>query len=311
MSGRDQQLYDCVVIGGGPAGLSSAIYLGRFNRSVLVIDSPAGGRWHTHEVNENYFGFPEGIPTIELRERGIQQAQKFGAELIIDTVLKIDKNYSIFNIKTEKSNYCAKTIIFATGVKDRFPDFECMEECLGISLFWCITCDGFKTQNKKVMIVGYTNDALTTAMQFLNYTADIVVVTNHDPGAVPLNQQLISKLTEHNIELVEGKITAVVGRNGVMESVTLSTGQQFNPNFMFSLQGAAPNSALAQSLGVTINAQGYIESTIEQRTNVVGVYAAGDVTRAFAHQIITAAHEGSAAAQAVNYDLYLPEQREL
>lgn len=304
-----QQIYDCVVIGGGPAGLSAATYLGRFNRTVVVIDSPAGGRWQTHEVNENYFGFPDGIPTTELRERGILQTKKFGAALKMDTIQAIQKKDAHFILNGESESYLAKTLIIATGVKDRFPQFGCMKECLGRSLFWCITCDGYKTKNKKVMVVGYTNEALTTAMQFLNYTSEIMVVTNHDPHSVPVDQRLVSKLSQHNIIFLEGRIEDVEGREGILKAVKLSTGQIVIPDFMFSMQGASPNSALARSLGVSLNPQGYIESTIEQRTNVTGVYAAGDVTKAFAHQIVTAAHEGATAAQAVNYDLYLPDQK--
>lgn len=302
-------LYDCVIVGGGPAGLSAAIYLGRFLRKVLVVDNQ-DGRWETHEINQNYFGFPDGIPTVELRQRGVDQAIKYGAEIETDKIISVEKVGPSFVLQGKETSYQARTLLFATGVKDRFPQFDCMEECLGRSLFWCITCDGYNTQNKQVMIVGYTKEALTTALQFLNYTDQIMVVTNHDRGAVRLDQKLVDKLAEHHIDIHEGRIAEVVGVNGIFEKIVLSTGEELHTDFMFSLQGASPNSQLAQSLGVRVDEHGYIVSDIEQRTNIRGVYAAGDVTKAFAHQIVTAAHEGAQAAQAINYDLYLPEQRE-
>lgn len=305
----ENKLYDCVIIGGGYAGLSAAIYLARFMRSVLVVDSE-DGRWETHEINQNFFGFPEGIPTVELRQRGIDQALKYGAEMQIDKILNVKKSEGNFLLQGKETAYSAKTILIATGVKDRFPQFDCMEDCLGKSLFWCITCDGYNTQNKQVMVVGYTKEAMTTALQFLNYTDQVMVVTNQDPGTVELDSAMLTKLASHTIPVYQGRITDVIGVNGIFEKITLSTGEELKTDFMFSLQGASPNSQLALSLGVEVNAQGYIMSDIEQRTNVSGVYAAGDVTKAFAHQIVTAAHEGAQAAQAINYDLYLPEQRE-
>jgi thioredoxin reductase (NADPH) len=306
---QNNSVYDCVIIGGGPAGLSAAIYLGRFLRKVMVVDR-ADGRWESHEVNQNYFGFPDGIPTLELRQRGIDQALKYGAEMQIDSIQSIEKKSDIFTLVGKESSYSAKTILIATGVKDRFPQFDNMEECLGKSLFWCITCDGYNTQNKKVMVVGYTKEAMTTALQFLNYTDQIMIVTNMEVGTVAVDQRLSQKLASHGIEIHEGRISEVTTQSGMFEKIILSTGKELLTDMMFSLQGASPNSQLAQSLGVTVNQYGYIESDIEQRTNIAGVYAAGDVTKAFAHQIVTAAHEGAQAAQAINYDLYLPEQRE-
>lgn len=302
-------VFDCIIVGGGPAGLSAAIYLGRFLRKVLILDSE-DGRWETHEVNENYFGFPDGIPTIELRRRGVQQAQKFGAELEIDVVRSVEKNGDRFNVETKKTTYQAKTILFATGVRDRFPHFENMYDCLGKSLFWCITCDGYKTQNKKVLVVGYNNEVLTTALQFLNYTKDVMVVTNQAAGAVQLNQRLVDILSERHIPIYETCIENVEVKEGLFEVITLANGEKIKTDFMFSMQGATPNSEIAQAMGVSTDEFGYILSDVEQRTNVTGVYAAGDVTKEFAHQIVTAAHEGAQAAQAINYDLYLPEQRE-
>lgn len=305
----DQHMYDTVIIGGGPAGLSAAIYLGRFLRKVVVVDNN-DGRWETHEVNENYFGFPEGIATVELRQRGVQQAIKFGAELQTDTVQAVEKRGDRFTVTCKDATYTCRTVLFATGVRDNFPQFEKIADCLGKSLFWCITCDGYKTQHKRVMIVGYTTEALTTALQFLNYTDKITVVTNHEPGVVKLNDRLLKKLSDHNISVIESKIEDITASNGLFEAIKLSNGEELHTEFMFSLQGATPNSQLAAALGVSTDPLGYIVSDVEQRTNVQGVYAAGDVTKAFAHQVVTAAHEGAQAAQAINYDLYLPEQRD-
>jgi thioredoxin reductase (NADPH) len=302
--------YDCVIVGGGPAGISAAIYLGRFNRSVLVIDSENTGRWHTHEINENYLGFPDGIPTIRLRELGKQQAEKFGAVFIKDTVTVALKQQHHFICRGETGEYQAKTLLLATGVTDNYPQFPALKECLGNSLFWCITCDGHKTIDKHVLIVGASEEALTTALQFLNYTHKITIVTNTEPGEWKISDVLRERLQKHAIPVHEGKIAHVASDQGFIISVSLTTGEVLPTDFMFNLQEAVPNIDLARQLSVATDAKGYILTENEQRTNIPRLYAAGDVTKAFAHQIVTAAHEGATAAQTANYELYHSYQKE-
>lgn len=303
------ELYDCVVIGGGPAGLSAAIYLARFLRKVIVVDA-GNGRTFSHEHNDNYFGFPKGIQSKELTKRGIEQALRFGVIMKNDRVLDIVRKDNIFNIAAEKEQFFTRSIIFATGVKDVFPKFENSADYLGRSLFWCITCDGYKTRGKKVVVVGEDDEAATTALQFLNYTKNVELITCKLEGQDDFSKKGLEKLKRYNIPIYHDVIKAVHGEKGMMKEVELYNGTIVRTDFMFNLQPAIPNSDLAKLLKVEINRFGYIETDENQRTVIPFVYAAGDVTRAFAHQIITAAHEGSMAAQACNYDLYNPDQRD-
>lgn len=301
--------YDSVIVGGGPAGLSAAIYLARFNRSVLVLDR-GGGRWATHEVNENYFGFPGGIPARELRDRGRKQARRFGAYMARDNATRITPEGSLFIVHGKDGAYVARTVVLATGVLDLMPRFPGYEAYLGRSLFWCITCDGWKTRGKRVVVVGRNDDAAETAMQFLNFTPQIQFVTNCPQEGCELTPTWRRRLEQAHIPIYEIEIQRVRGKRGMMQSVVLEHGEELEADYMFNQQGAVPNSALAAELGVELDEKGYIKTDTEQRTNVSGVYAAGDVTKLFAHQIVTAAHEGSMAAQAANYDLYSPVQKE-
>jgi len=302
------KLYDCAIIGGGPAGLSAAIYLARFNRSVVVIDTEYKGRWRTHEKNENYLGFPKGIASKKLRELGKQQAKHFGAICKTDTIIEAHHKRD-FKLVGKKATYAAKTIILATGVTDIFPKFAHVNECVGRSLFWCITCDGFKSQDKNIVIVGHDENALTTALQFLNFTKNIVVLTNHNVGDIQLPRAIVADLAKHNIPIYEMTIKKVNSREGNISEIILQNNKKLACDMMFSLQGATPNTSLAKKLGVETAVNGFIIIDAEQRTNVKGVYAAGDVTRSYAHQIVTAAHEGATAAQAANFDLYKPFQK--
>lgn len=303
------KLYDSIIIGGGPAGLSGAIYLARFNRSVLVIDS-SEGRWQSREINENYLGFPETIPVRNLVLRGRQQAEGFGAEFLEAQVQSISKEDNSFIIITSNNEaYACKTVLFATGVKDNWPTFEHQIDCLGRSLFWCITCDGYKTRNKKMVVVGHTDEAVVSCLQFLEFTKKISFVTNLDENRHDISFEKKQLLDKYAIQFYEGVIAKVESENGYVEKIHLHTGEVIKTEFIFSQLGAKPYSELARSLGVDVNEEKYILTDREQRTNITGVYAAGDVTEQYAHQVVTAAHEGAQAAQAINYDLYSEDQR--
>jgi thioredoxin reductase (NADPH) len=300
-------MYDCLVIGGGPAGLTAALYLSRYNRSAAVIDS-GHGRWNTHEYNENYFGFPHGIKTKTLHNRGITQIKNFGAQFIQERVISITPS---FQITTNKSTYDSRSLIFATGVTDIQPQIPNWQEFWGKSLFWCITCDGYKTKNKTVTIIGNSNDAAITALQFLNFTPHINFITNCLPGTCMIDSQNEKLLSQHNISWHEGCITDIIGSYGQVSGIHLDNNQIISTDFIFNSQGNSPNSDLAISLGVKTDTSGCILVNTHQKTNLPFVYAAGDVTKLFSHQIITAAHEGATAAESANYDLYEPFQKHL
>lgn len=301
-------LYDSIVIGGGPAGLSAAIYLARFNRSALVIDM-GHGRTMNHEHNENYFGFPQGINARKLTELGKEQAERFGTTFFVDKILQIDKHENKFKLTGQREKYEGRTIILATGVTDLFPTFENYEDYVGKSLFWCITCDGYKTRGKRVVVVGTTNESVVTCLQFKNFTDKLTFVTNCEEPLNKITKEYLQRLEKANIPFMCACIKGVEGKNGQVESLVMADDQKIETDFIFNQQGASPNTELAKRLGVQLDKHGYIITDMNQRTNVAYVYAAGDVTKAFAHQIITAAHEGSMAAQTANYDLYSPEQK--
>jgi thioredoxin reductase (NADPH) len=302
------KLYDCIVIGGGPAGLSAAIYLARFNRKVLIIDRE-DGRSTYPQVNHNYLGFPNGISALELREKGRKQAEKYNANFTFDEISEIKGKYKDFTLIGKKT-YHAKTIIIASGVIDLFPIYENYKEYIGKSMFWCIACDGYKTIGKKTVIVGNNDEAAITCMQFLNYTKDLIFLTNVEESATNISTKVKNNLARYKISLIEEKIINVEGKEGMMERIDLSNGKSIEVDSLFSQQGSNPNCSLAMQLGVTLTKDGFVEADEHQRTSHAGVYAAGDVTRHYSHQVVSAAHEGAMAAETANYDLYEPHQKQ-
>lgn len=299
--------YDVAVIGGGPAGLSAAIYLARFNRAVVVIDA-GEGRSTAYQVNENYLGFPRGIAARDLRRKGAAQAARFGAQFIEGRVSRIRERSGEFTIRAGRRTLHAKAIIIATGVTDAFPDIPDVEQYIGKSLFWCITCDGWRTRGKRILVVGHDDEAATTALQFTNFTQDVALLTNRERHSI--SKKKMRHLEQGGITIHRGVLTTVEGARGRLRSVSTDKGERIPLDMLFNLQGSRPNDDLARMLRLKCNRQGYIFVNTEQRTSRARVYAAGDVTRPHSHQVVTAAHEGSMAAQAANYDLYPPEQRD-
>ncbi len=302
-------IYDTVIIGGGPAGLSAALYLQRFNRKTLVFDSGTG-RTNCYEINENYLGFPEGIPARELVKKGRDQAKRFGAHFSNEFITELRKQDEIFIAISNESTYHSKSVILCTGVTDHYPPFTDIDEYLGRSLFWCITCDGYKTMQKTVVVIGQDDEAAVTCLQFKNYTEKLVFCLNCSSQECKISPHKRQNLEKFGVVVVEGKVKDLRGKDGYVTHVVLEDETIIETDFVFSMLGASPNVELAVQLGVELEPNGYIKTDTEQRTNIPGVYAAGDVTRLFSHQIVTAAHEGSMAAQAANYDLYRPEQKD-
>jgi thioredoxin reductase (NADPH) len=301
-------LYDTIIIGGGPAGLAAAIYVARYNRSCVIIDSNRG-RWKTHEINENYLGFPTGVRARRLRELGRKQAARFGAQFCSSKVTDVRKTGDVFVARAGKHTFEGRTVILATGVTDILPDVGDTEAYWGKSLFWCITCDGHKIKGAPTVVVGKDDNAAIAAIQFLNFTDNISFVTNCVPAECKITEDGRGRLARHNIPIYESGIDHVEGDDGMMTETILKDGKRIEASFMFSEQGCTPRVELAKELGVKIADNGFIEANAEQRTNVPLVYAAGDVTKEYAHQVVTAAHEGATAGITANYDLYEPDQR--
>lgn len=295
-------MHDVIVIGGGPAGLSAAVYAARALRSVLVIDK-GEGRWNHGQVNENYLGFPKGVSARTLRAAGKKQAEKFGAEFAQDEIISVKKTKQGFTFKGSEGSYKAKSVIFAMGVKDHFPAFIGSERYIGRSLFWCLLCDGWKTRGKHVAVVGFDDEAVNTCLRLKTYTDDLVFLTNCNKGGDKMSEVKKKLLAKARISVHDGSIAKVIGKRGLVDEIVLDTDERIKADVIFSRQGYFPNIELAQELGVILEGKGYVKTDINKRTNVPFVYAAGDLTSETAHQVATAVFEGATAAIAADHDL--------
>lgn len=174
-------------------------------------------------------------------------------------------------------------------------------------MHWCIVCDGYEMQGQRVLVVGNNEVAAEDARQLLRFTPDVALLL--EPGEHALSSRRLRQLEQNGVTIHTGRIAGTECRDpGWCTSVVTDAGEQIPVDHIFSVLGAVPNTDLAAGLGLAVDGDGYIRTDTEARTSVPGVYAAGDVTRLFSHQVITAAHEGATAAMAIAWDLW---QREI
>ncbi|GAC1383788.1 MAG: thioredoxin-disulfide reductase [Herpetosiphon sp.] len=300
--------FDVMVVGGGPAGLSAALYLGRFDRTVGLFDA-GQGRSTWHQINHNYLGFPGGIAARELRKRGYEQVGEYPqVQVMRHKIEQLRRVEGVFYATSQAREYSSRAVILCTGVIDHYPHFDGWEEYVGRSMFWCITCDGYGCREACVVVLGNSNSTAAEALQLQRFTSNVTVLTNSDDCVI--DQQFQRRLERANIPLLNDKVVAAEGADGQLKVIILKGGARVELDQLFSQQGATPKTELAKELGVLLSVDGYIHVDTEQRTNILGVFAAGDVTRLHSHQITTAVHEGGQAASAANYFLYPPELRD-
>jgi thioredoxin reductase (NADPH) len=300
--------YEVIIVGGGPAGLSAALYLARYDRQVALFDA-GQGRSTWHQINHNYLGFPGGVPAKQLRERGYEQIAEYEQVTVLKHKIEtMHKEGDLFIASGQAGEWAARAVILCTGVIDHYPHFEGWHEYVGRSMFWCITCDGYACKGEKVVVAGNTNDTASMAMQLTRMTGDVTLLTNSEDFEI--EERFVKRLKNAGVPIIRDKIDSVLGEDGMMHTLILKSGEKLALEQLFSHQGATPQTDLAEQLGVTLAGNGYILVDTEQKTTVPGVYAAGDVTRLHSHQITTAVHEGGTAASAANYFLYPPELRD-
>lgn len=291
---------EVIVVGGGIAGLSAAIYLGRAQRDTLVIDSGHSmARWEP--VVENYLGFPNGVGGEELLRNGCRQAKRHAVSFANDEIRTLALKKPGFVLKGKKKTYYTKRLLLATGIFHLPPKIPGVRECLGHSMFFCKDCDGYRVRGKRIAILGSNNEAVEYALGMLHYSACVIVATN---GEKPRWNKPHSRwMAEYEIPVQRQRITGVDHRKGKIRALDLADGTHLRIDYIFTTRGDVFHTGLAEKLGAKLDADGQIEIDLCMRTSVPGFYAAGCVTPANC-QMIIAAGQGAAAAQAINRDLF-------
>jgi thioredoxin reductase (NADPH) len=294
------KVHDVIIVGGGIAGISAAIYLGRAQRDVLVIDSGHSmAKWEP--VVENYLGFPGGVGGEELLKNGRTQAERYDARFLRDEIKTVSARKTFFVLKGQGKTYRAKRLLLATGIFHLPPEIPGVKQCLGHSMFFCKDCDGYRVRGKRIAIVGANNEAVEYALGMLHYSACVIVATN---GNRPVwDKQHARWLEEYEIPVARRRIRDVDHRKRKIRALEFESERSMKIDYLFTTRGDIFHNQLAKKLGAEIDSDGQIKVDQCMRTTVPRLYAAGCVTPANC-QMIIAAGQGAAAAQAINRDLF-------
>jgi len=267
---------DAVVIGGGPAGLAAALWLGRYRRSVVVIDSQEY-RSAAVERSHGYLGRDPQTP-VELLARGREELLAYPTATILpSSVTSVAvRPGGLFDVRLADGSLVAHRVVLATGVRDVFPSVRGFDEHYGASVFHCPSCDGYEARDRDVVAIGWDSHLVGFAATLMNWASTVTVVT--DGHRFDGDEACRADLADHGIELVEQDAVAFVGARGALESLQLSGGRCLPTSLVFFSLKHVPQVALAESLGCHLDPDGYVVVDREGQTTVSGVYAAGDVT---------------------------------
>jgi len=295
------ETYDLIIIGAGPAGLSAGIYAARSGLKTLIIEEKlAGGTTADAPIVENYPGFSQ-INGSELADKMTFHCRKTGVTIHeLETVTALNLQGEEKMVLTNQAQYKAQALIIATGSHYRELGVLGEKEFRGRGVSYCGVCDGPLFKGKTVMVVGGGNSAATTTLYLSGLAAKVIVVHRREAFRCEetLTKDIQSKSNVEilwNAEVKEIKGEKVVEKVAIFDSKTQET-KELPINAVFVQIGEAPNSQLARALGVQINEHGYVETDLFQRTNIQGVYAAGDITNHPVKQVGTAVGQGITAA---------------
>jgi len=292
--------YDVIIIGGGPAGLTAAIYTSRDKLKTLIIDKGIiGGNINNAEIIDNYPGFPEGINGPELAELMHRQAQKYGLESIITEATAIDIKGEDKVIKTSSGNFIAKAVIIAGGSDKVKLGIPGEKEFTGKGVSYCSTCDGPFFRNKRVAVVGGGNSAIYEALHLTKFASNISLIHRRDRLRATTILQDKAR-AETKLEFILNTVVeAIEGKDFVQKLLlhNVKTGKKssLETDGVFISIGLKPNTDYLKDL-LPLDKQGHIITDEHMSTKTAGIFAAGDIRSGSIRQVTTAAGDGTIAA---------------
>jgi thioredoxin reductase (NADPH) len=307
-NGEEQSdVYDIAIAGGGPAGLSAALWLARYLHKVCVIDSGDPRNWETRGIN-GIIG-SQGIRSPDLRAQGRADTAKFGAVLIDDRITVVQNvNSERFDLTLDSGGtVTARRLLLAIGIKDIWPPIPGLDRCYGETAHVCPDCDGYETRGCKTVVVGAGRKAVGMALNLTNWTDRIVICTNGEPAN--MTQPYLDKLAALNIPVLEARVDHIDSTNGEISCMNLEGGMQLDCERLYFAIGQYPADDLGVQLKCDRDEEGHIVVDDRFHTSVMNVFAAGDITPG-PQLAIAAAAEGAIAALAIHASL-VPDLRKL
>ncbi len=292
-------LYDTIIVGGGPTGLSAALILGRCRRKVIVVDS----RQPRNAVSKGISGFltRDGIATSEFHEIAVNQLSAYPTvKYLYGEAIDACRDSGGFHVTLQDGNVLrGRRLLLATGLVDELPPVEGIHHFWGKSVFVCPLCDGWEMCDRPMLLYGAGPEMPALAMELLIWTRDLVVATPGESGFSARDRNYFRK---NGIRLLEEKIIRLEGENGILERVVFADGLTLPRDCVFLHTAQRQRSELPAKLGCAFTDEGSVDDREMERTNIPGLYVAGNASKGLQLAIIAAA-EGAKAAFSINESL--------
>ncbi|HEX2229701.1 MAG TPA: NAD(P)/FAD-dependent oxidoreductase [Candidatus Binatia bacterium] len=298
-------MYDVIIVGAGPAGLSAGLILGRCRRTVLICDSGEFRNAASHSMHG--FLSRDGMRPAEFLRVGREQLEPYGVEVRKAKVTDARRSETGFEItvNNEKHEACKK-LLLATGVIDRIPPVKGIQDLYGRSVFHCPYCDGWELRDQALAVYGRAQKGLDLALALTTWSDDVVLCTD---GRSWLSGDDVRLLTRRGIKLNQERIDRLEGRDGILERIVFKTGASLPRRGLFLSTGMEQRSDLPARLGCSFSKKGGVKTFKLEESRVPGLYVAGDASRDV-QLVIVAAAEGAKAAFSINAELRKEKDRE-
>ena len=300
MDGAKTKIYEVIIIGGGPGGLTAGLYTSRARLSTLLIESALfGGQMTTTELIENYPGFPQGITGDELSRLMEEQAKKFGMETVTEEVVKVSLEGDMKSVQTYESTYLCEALILCTGTEYRKLGVPGEKEFSGRGVSYCATCDGAFFRDCEIIVVGGGDSALTEALFLTKFAKQVTIIHRRDAlRGTKIYQERV--LASPKIKMLWNSVVQEIKGDSIVRSIivkNVKTGEvkEFNTEGVFLFVGLLPRTEFLKCL-IALDEAGYIITDENCETSVEGIFAAGDCRKRLLRQIATAVGDGATAA---------------
>lgn len=288
----DNSSLDCLIVGGGPAGLTAAIYLARYRRRIAIVDS-GESRAARIPVSHNYPGFPDGISGEELLTRLRAQLSKYGSDVTRGVVSDLERTDTGFVAILGSTRVSASKVLLATGVVDRTPPIPGLADLPPTCLRWCPICDAYEATDQAVALIALAQSGARHAMFLRTYTASLTLFVQ--PGEDPLSKDVLRLLQERDIRVIEQPIVEALTSGADRVGLRLADGEVIWVSAVYPMIGCDVRAELSTALGARCQPDGDIVVDAHQLTSVPGLYAAGDMVNSLNQMSVGMAHATIAA----------------
>ena len=292
-------LFDCIIVGGGPAGLNAGVVLGRCRRKVIIFDTGKQRNRHSHGMH-NYLTRDDILPGDFLK-LSHNELKKYGVKFKHKKIINARKNQEgDFEVYDEDGTiYYSRKLLVATGLSDNIPEIKGLKEMYGKSVFHCPYCDGWEVRDKRIAVYAKNKEGWELALALKAWTKDIIYFTDGKYKVKPFQKE---QLDANNIPVVVQPIEAFKGTLGKLEKILLKNGDVIDRDAVFFVNGYSQQCNLAEAFGCNMTKKGVVITNRFQQTNISGLYVAGDASKDM-HFVVVAAAEGAKAGVIINKEL--------